>query len=241
MTIPDAPPPYRTIAFDCDSTLSAMEGIEALAGEHAAELVRMTELAMEGAIALEDAYGRRLDLARPRREAVLGIGAAYVENMVPGADRLVAALHSLGKHVRVLSGGLLPAVRHLGRHLGIPDDRIDAVDIFFDDDGAYVDFEADSPLARGGGKPEVLARLVAEEDAAPIALVGDGATDLEAAPVLARFVAFGGVDRREAVFAKARVTCTERDFRALVPLLFTPEEIEVLAADPAHADWIRSR
>ena len=241
MEVPDAPPPYRTVVFDCDSTLSAMEGIEELAGEHAAELVRMTELAMEGTIPLEEAYGRRLDLARPRREDVARIGEAYIEHMVPGADRLVAALHSLGKRVVIVSGGLLPAVRHLGRHLGIPDEHIEAVDITFDAAGHYADFDADSPLARAGGKPVVLARRAAAGDEAPVVLVGDGATDLETAPVVARFIAYGGVDRRAAVFAAARITCEERDFRGLVPLLLTNEEIAALSADPAHADWIRSR
>ncbi|MEW6074347.1 MAG: HAD-IB family phosphatase [Planctomycetota bacterium] len=240
MEVPDAPPPYRSVVFDCDSTLTAMEGIEALAGAHAAELVRMTEAAMDGRMRLEDAYGRRLDLVRPRREDVARIGREYVARMVPGADRLVAALHALEKRVFIVSGGLSPAVRHLGRHLGIPDENIAAVELAFDARGDYVDFDAASPLARSGGKPEVVACLAATPGVAPIALVGDGITDLEAAPRVARFVAFGGVERRAAVFAAARIHCVERDFRALVPLLLAADEIAALSAHPAHGGWMRT-
>ncbi len=47
----DAPPPYATVVFDCDSTLAAMEGIEELAqGAGAEEIRALTRAAMDGAI-----------------------------------------------------------------------------------------------------------------------------------------------------------------------------------------------
>ena len=36
-------PPYRTVVFDCDSTLSAIEGIEALASARRDEIRALTE------------------------------------------------------------------------------------------------------------------------------------------------------------------------------------------------------
>ncbi len=68
----------------------------------------------------------------------------------------------------------------------------------------------------------------------PICFVGDGATDLEAAGEAARFIAFGGVVRRENVFARARVRCEEDDLRALAPLVFSRTEVELLRAKPEH-------
>jgi len=58
----DAAPPYGTIAFDCDSTLSTIEGIDELAaligvGVDGAEIAALTERAMAGEIALEEVYG----------------------------------------------------------------------------------------------------------------------------------------------------------------------------------------
>lgn len=233
--LPDSPPPYGTLAFDCDSTLSAMEGIEELARDHA-EVKALTRQAMEGTIALEEVFGRRLALVRPTRADVERIGRLYVEKLVPGVAALIAALQALGKEVHVVSGGLLPAVRHLAEALGVPAARVHAVDLVFDAAGGYAGFDARSPLARAGGKIEVLSALA--RPGVPLAFVGDGATDLEAAPVCARFVAYGGVERREKVLAAARVKSLEPDFRSLVPLLLSPAEIATLAASAAHRSLV---
>lgn len=236
MELPDAPPPYALVAFDCDSTLSAMEGIEELAREHA-EVKALTRAAMEGTIPLEEVFGRRLALVRPSRADLERIAQQYVEKLVPGVAALVAALHALGKEVHVVSGGLLPAVRHLATTLEIPPERVHAVDLRFDALGAYAGFDTHSPLARAGGKIEVLRALT--RPGAPLAFVGDGATDLEAAPVCARFVAYGGVERRERVLAAARVKSVEPDFRSLVPLLLSAQEIATLQASPAHRSLVQ--
>ena len=53
----------------------------------------------------------------------------------------------------------------------------------------------------------------------PIAWIGDGITDLEAAPECARFIAFGGIERRDLVFQLAIHSTCERDLSLLAPLL----------------------
>src|SRR6187401_3016155 len=74
---------YGTVVFDCDSTLSTIEGIEELARDHRAEVEALTEEAMRGAIPLEQVYGRRLELVRPPRGRVLALGRRYIETLVP--------------------------------------------------------------------------------------------------------------------------------------------------------------
>ena len=227
MPLPDRPPPYETVAFDCDSTLSDMEGVEALAKEeHAEEVRRLTDAAMAGELRLEEAFGRRLDLVRPSRGELDDVGRAYVEKLLPNAALLIRALRSLEKRIVIVSGGLLPAVRRLATELGV--DETFAVDVRFDADGRYADFDRASPLARAGGKGVVLEALARRGRTGGLALVGDGATDLEAAPVVDRFIAFGGVVRRAQVFERAVVGTSSRDFRDLVPLLLDPSEIETL-------------
>lgn len=232
-----APPPYGTIAFDCDSTLSAIEGIEALAAAagREAEVRAWTEEAMAGSVPLEDVYGRRLELIRPSHAAVVALGERYVETLVPGARELVAALLALEKRVCVVSGGLLEPVRALARELAIPSEDVFAVELRFGSGGAYAGFDARQPLARSRGKLEVL-RSLAEGPRArpPLALVGDGATDLEASPASSRFIAFGGVARHEAVLAAADERCEAADLAALLPLLCASSEIERLAREPRH-------
>ena len=194
-------PAFRTVIFDCDSTLSAIEGIEELAVGHKAEVARLTDLAMQGAMPLEEVYGRRLDLIRPSRMEVDRIAALYVAHLVPGARAVVRGLMAEGIGVYILSGGLAPAVRVVGAHLGIRESNIAAVDVRFDVHGRYAGFDVESPLARSGGKRRwVEARL---DLVRPILLIGDGATDLEARPAVDRFAAFTGVVRRESVVAAA--------------------------------------
>ena len=60
---------YRTVFFDCDSTLTRLEGIDRLAGDRP-ELAALTAAAMAGDARLEDVYRSRLELVRPGRDAV---------------------------------------------------------------------------------------------------------------------------------------------------------------------------
>lgn len=234
-------PPYGTVVFDCDSTLSSIEGIEDLAAGLEDEIRALTDRAMDGELPLEDVYGARLELIKPSREAVERIGQRYVETALPNARELISALQALGKRVAIVSGGLLQPVRALALHLGIPAAEVDAVGVFFEPGGAYAGFDVDSPLARAGGKLEVLRELEAGEGALPpVALVGDGATDLEAAPACARFIAFGGVIRREAVHAAADATCNKPDLAALLPLLISDSEHATLASLPDHRPLLQA-
>lgn len=224
----DQLPPYGTIVFDCDSTLSAIEGIDELAGDLRDEVALLTSRAMDGGAPLEEVYGARLERIQPTRTQLEAVGAHYIEAVLPNARALIAALTRLGKRVAIVSGGLRPAVLTLAEHLGVPAERVHAVDIRFDEAGNYAGFDQDSPLARSGGKVEVLRAIAAERGARAVCLIGDGVTDLEAASEVARFIAFGGVERRAAVFDAAAVTCEHADLAALLPHLLLPAELVML-------------
>ena len=228
--------PFRSVYFDCDSTLSAIEGIEQLARNRDQtirdRLARLTDDAMQGKIALEDVYGARLDLVRPTRSEVAAIGELYIASLTPDAESVVTALRSLGKHVAIISGGLRPPVTELARHLGIVE--VHAVDIEFDADGAYTSFDRASPLARGGGKIDILAGIT--DDRRPLCLIGDGATDLEAGHVTERFVGFGGVVVRELVEQAADYFIRENSLAPLLAIVLTSAEIAELRANPAFAE-----
>jgi phosphoserine phosphatase len=208
---------YNTVVFDCDSTLCAIEGIEELATSHHAQIEELTDQAMRGVVPLEAVYGKRLALIRPTRAQVDALAARYISTLVPDARETVAALRAEGIVVRVISGGLSPAVAAVARELGIEQDAIASVDIFFDDKGEYSGFEHTSPLARAGGKAEVL-REWARQLPAPVMLVGDGATDLEARPAVDLFVAFAGVAARPAVIQQAEAVIYSSSLAPVLPL-----------------------
>lgn len=220
---------FRTVVFDCDSTLVGIEGIDELAGARADEVRRLTDAAMDGSVPLEEVYGRRLALIRPTRERVAAVGRAYLHALVADARETVRALLWLGKDVRIISGGLRPPVEALAGELGLSPDRVAAVDIHFDAGGEYLDFERDSPLARSGGKAEVLRAWDLHR---PSLLVGDGATDLEARPAVDRFAAFMGVAFRPAVAAGADVVLRAPTLAPVLALAATPDERQRLASSP---------
>jgi len=224
---------FSTVIFDCDSTLSRLEGIEALAGAHQREISHLTEQAMAGAIPLDQVYGRRLELIRPSRQQVEQIAERYIEALLPDAGRVVRELQVHGVRVRIMSGGLRPAVLPLARQLGLAPEQVDAVDIRFDGSGEYAGFDERSPLAQGGGKRVLVEQLLREAVITrPVLLVGDGATDLEARPVVDLFLAFAGVARREPVVRGAEIVIGSLEL--LLPLVLG-SEFYISSRQPQHA------
>lgn len=232
-----AGPPFASVWFDCDSTLTAVEGIDELVRWAAPavrdEVPRLTAQAMAGTLPLAEVYGRRLALLAPRREHVERIGALYVERLVPDARAVVAALQALGKRVGVVSGGLLPPVAHAAAALGVAAADVHAVRIDFAADGAYAGFDRGSPFARNLGKVEFLRTLPAA--ARPAAFVGDGITDAETRGVADRFVGFGGVVVRPEVAARADAYVATPSLAGVLPCLVTDAELRTLADDPRFA------
>ena len=215
-------PKFRTVLLDCDSTLSAIEGIDELAVHCREDVAKLTDLAMRGQIALEEVYGRRLELVRPSRAALEALGRQYVDRLVPDARETIAALQACGVDVRIISGGLLPAVLAVASELGVARDHVAAVAIEFDADGSYTAFDNKSPLAATGGKRIAIERWHVVR---PAMMVGDGSTDLEARPVVDMFVAFAGVVERPAVVNSADAVIRANSLAPLLPLVLHVDEL----------------
>ena len=170
---------------------------------------------MRGEVKLEEVYGRRLEIVRPSRDRLEALGRLYVERMLPDARATVAALRAEGIGVRIVSGGLRPAVLAVARALGVPDEDVAAVDVRFDEQGAYAGWDEASPLAYSFGKRTQLERWNGSM-ARPVMIVGDGITDLEARPPADAFVAFAGVIARDRAVAAADSVIRDR---SLAPVL----------------------
>ena len=227
---------FRTVLFDCDSTLTSLEGIDRLAGDRP-ELAALTAAAMSGRMALEDVYRERLELVRPGRDAVARLAADYLTHAVEDAGAVIAALARAGVDVHVVSGGLLSAVATFAAALGLPHESVHAVDVRFDEEGRYAGFDEASPLARSHGK-EALVRELAPKLARPVLFVGDGVTDLEAAPAVDLFVAYAGVVDRPAVSAAAPVVIRSASLAPVLPLVLDGAEVDP-EDRPLHAKGAR--
>ncbi|MGH8592967.1 MAG: HAD-IB family phosphatase [Gammaproteobacteria bacterium] len=223
-----AGPPFSTVFFDCDSTLCALEGIDALAERAgvAEQLAPLTRAAMEGVIPLQRIYRHRLEVIRPDSESMAWLGRYYLRTLVDGAGEVVHALHALEKRVYIVSGGIRQAVLHVAAALEIPQERVHAVDLFFNEQGAFCGYDQRSALVRADGKATVCRQLLANGEAA--ALVGDGMVDIAAQSAGVLIIGFGGVVRRPWVAERAAIYIEEPSLRPLLPLLLTREEQALL-------------
>lgn len=214
------------VVFDCDSTLSSLEGIDelaALAGVRA-EVEALTNQAMNGDVPLEAVYGKRLELIRPGRADLAQIAREYLATLVPGARETIAALQAHGIEVAIVSGGLRDALLPLAKALGIPEANLFAVPLEFDGNGDYLALP-DHPLTTAHGKADIIAAWKKQHGFRQVIMVGDGMSDIAARVEGAAdaVIGYGGVIVREAVREKADVFVVEQDLQTLLPLLI-PEE-----------------
>ncbi len=224
---------YDLVFFDCDSTLSAIEGIDELARlKGKAERVGLlTNKAMDGELDLADVYGKRLRAIKPTLGQLKAVEERYWETVVEDAPEVIAALQVLGKRVFIISGGLIDAVRGFGRRLGLTPERIRAVELEYNElSGRWWDYHeprtqqaktyldySEGPLTVSSGKSKIISELAGDAPGRRL-MIGDGASDLATKPLVDCFVGYGGVVAREAVKAEADVFLHAPSLAPILPL-----------------------
>ena len=207
--------------LDVDSTLAAIEGIDWLAGLRGEAVRRQvaeaTDRVMRGEARVGDVYTDRLMLIAPTRSEIAALADEYVARVQPGARECLAKLTNAGVRIILVTAALTEAVRPLAEYVGVPLDQVNAVPVFFEQDGQFAGF-ADSPLTRNGGKAAIVRSLGLQH---PIVGVGDGITDLELRildpPAVDAFVAYAGVVEREPIVRAADYVV--RSFKDLLPIV----------------------
>jgi HAD superfamily phosphoserine phosphatase-like hydrolase len=193
--------PRKLLFIDCDSTLSAIEGIDELARARGAEVfsevVALTHAAMNGEVPIHEVFPRRMEMIRPDRALCDEVATHYIEAVVSGAEEFIAEAKADGWLPVILSGGFAPLILPLAAVLGI--EHVEAVPLRFNQDGSYAGYGADYPTTRNLGKNEVIRAWRKSEQPSRVVMVGDGVSDLETKPDVDLFVGFGGVVARPAV------------------------------------------
>ena len=195
----------RLLFIDCDSTLSQIEGIDELArlSDPAifAEVVTLTNAAMDGEIPLDEVFRRRMDIIRPDRDLVEEVGDRYLKTIVPGAQEFLAKARSSGWTPIIISGGFAPAILPLARHLGIR--HVEAVPLYFNELGEYEGYGDTYPSTRNMGKNEIIREWKKAMLPAQTIMIGDGISDLETRSDVDLMIGFGGVVARKKVMEGA--------------------------------------
>ncbi len=224
---------YDLIFFDCDSTLSTIEGIDELAKLKGKEgrVGLLTNKAMDGELDLSEVYGKRLKAIRPTRAQLKAVEERYWETMVEDAKVVISALHFIGKHVFIISGGLIDAVKGFGRRLGVDPSRIRAVELEYNElsgewwryhepqaqqSKTYLDYN-DGPLTVSSGKPKIINELTGDLPGRRM-MVGDGSSDLATQTIVDLFVGYGGVVARDKVKEDSAVFVQNLSLAVMLPI-----------------------
>ena len=245
---------FDLIFFDCDSTLSTIEGIDELARLKGKEwrVSVLTDKAMNGDLDLAEVYGKRLQAIRPTRGQLQAIETRYAENMVTDASAVLDALRFLGKDIFIISGGLAEPVRGFGQRLGVAPDHIRAVELEYNElagdwwryyeprtqrSHTYLDYQV-GPLTVSSGKPTMIKELAGNKPGRRL-MIGDGMSDLVTREIVDLFVGFGGVVSRDKVRENAEVFVTSPSIAPVLPLAAGPTGYRRVQNTPHQAVFER--
>jgi len=237
-------PHYEHIIFDCDSTLTAVEGIDILADttDKKGEVEALTQAAMDGAMDLEDIYARRLQTINPTREQIQQIRRVYKRNIVEDAAAVITTLQEQGHKVYIISGGLAEPVEEFGIYLGVPRQHIRAVNLHYNqlsgawwqpNNGAeHVLTYQKGALTVSDGKAQIVRELLGNQHGRSAngrsLLIGDGSSDLLAGTAVDLFIGYGGVITRQRVLDEAPVFIHSRSLAPLLALAIGPAGLKRL-------------
>jgi phosphoserine phosphatase len=203
------------IFFDMDSTIIDAEGIIELArargvGDYVAEVTSRT---MNGEIDFEQALKERVRLLKglPTKEA---LGVAEKIPLMPGAEKLMKELKSLGFRTVLISGGFTIIAARIARQLGM--DAVFANELVVDD--GVLTGEVRGPLTRQSSKKEVLEEICKDLKISPMdcIAVGDGSNDLCWKGIVGTFIAFNA---KPVVQQAADVVVDGKNMESLIPVI----------------------
>jgi len=209
---------FNSVVLDVDSTLSGVEGIDWLASLRGAEVEAwsnsLTARAMDGLIPIEAVYRERMSLVKPTLFEIQALSAVYIDRVAVGAREALAELRENDVELVMVSGGLREAILPLAKELGVGEERVHAVSVFFGRDGEYTGFDERSLMTRQNGKRATVKEMDLK---GPVLAVGDGMTDCDIRPVVDGFAAFTGFMKRDPVVERADYVIENFDqLRALV-------------------------
>jgi phosphoserine phosphatase len=208
---------YDVVVFDCDSTLTEIEGINFLAKRVKKEkqVNFLTTQAMAGKIKFEDVFSLILNLIKPKSEDLDWLADQYIKHQINDAKNVINQLQKLGKKIYIISGGYEIPVKRFANHLGISEQNVFAIGLNFNNLGEYLGYDQENPLTTDLGKRYVLEKL---SNIGSVLFIGDGATDLGAKNVVNLFVGFGGVVCHQIVKNNADIFINLKSLTPIVAL-----------------------
>ena len=198
-----------------DSTVIDAEGIIELArakgvGDYVSEV---TARAMNGELDFEHALKERVRLLKGLPSGT-AMNVAESIPLMPGAEKLMKELKSLGFRTVLISGGFTIIAQRIARQLGM--DNAYANELVVDD--GVLTGDVRGPLTRQNSKKEVLEEICNKLSISPrdCIAVGDGSNDLCWVGVVGTFIAFNA---KPVVQKAADVVVDGKNMESLIPII----------------------
>lgn len=149
-----------------------------------------TKEAMGGSMTFQEALRRRLDIINPTQTQISEFLQSRPCTLSPGVKDLMETLRSRDISVYLITGGFDCLIEPVAKEVGIPMENVFANKLLFHFNGEYAGFDTNQPTSRSGGKGEAITIIRKKHQGIDktITMVGDGATDLEAAPPADNFI-----------------------------------------------------
>ena len=173
-----------SFVFDFDSTFIRGEMLEyladlALQGSPSREATlheigELTRRAMEGDMDYGDSLRARLKLVPGRREFLEKLVAKVRENITPSFKRNQTFFKEHAEDIYIVSSGFREVLVPIAEEFGLAASHVFGNDLIFDADGRLEGVNPDNPLARAGGKVDVVRSLKLPGQ---VCMVGDGMSD----------------------------------------------------------------
>ena len=221
---------YNKIFFDFDSTIIACESLDLLAdikgvGE---EVRQMTKLSMDGVVALEDVFSKKMSLINPSKIDIKLILGKCKSLFVDGVESVISVLLSFDKKIFILSSNFHCIVDPIAEILHIPSKNVLANNLYFRDNN-YNGMDKNSLLATARGKVQTIKQHINELDHA--VMIGDSVSDSYCREVVNLFIGFGGVEKRTAVQAVSDAYVEHKNMLTILPFILSRDELQQLRID----------
>ena len=209
------------IVFDCDGTLSQLEGINELArwNNVLKEVGELTEQAMSQVGMSPEIYRSRLALVQPTEAQLIKLGQDYFDQRAQDIVTTLEKLREQHIEIFVLSAGMNPSVKVFASLLKIPEKNVFAVDLSFDENGSYLDFDHQSPMTKSGGKRVVVEEIKKRHN--QLYYVGDGMNDLQVKDLVTTFIGYGGVFYRDNIAQASDIYLTDPSMLQILEIINT--------------------
>ena len=217
--------PFDAIVFDAENTLTSALPWQPIAQNKEALLESNNQLSV-----LRKTDGKQmqatkdlLSLLHPSFQDSVEMGELCVKRLVQDAKGLLHLFHSLGKQVFINAFFPEVALVELAQVLGVSEDNVFGIPIYYNSDGSYKDFDRHALLDQPNGKRRVVEYL--KKKYSRVAYIGGAPDDLMVSDLVAKLIGFGGVKNSDTLAKETSAFLRCPSLAPLVYLCLTDGEI----------------